>query len=106
MDEADSFAKFLNSSFLVTIAKVEEAANNLVRSVYKLIAKLLARRMTKVMDKLIGECQHAIVEERQVMDTTLVDNEVVDKLLSRNIERVFCKLDIEKAYHHLQLGFY
>lgn len=30
-----------------------------VGSMYKLIVKVLARRMTKVTKKVVGECQHA-----------------------------------------------
>lgn len=35
---------------------------SLLGSVYKLVAKVLPRRMAKVMDRVAGKCQHAFVE--------------------------------------------
>lgn len=59
LHDLGSFVKFLNSSFLILIAKVEGAINmkyfrlvSLVGSVYKLTSKVLAKRMSKVMDKV------------------------------------------------------
>lgn len=54
--------KSLNS-FLVFIAKIDGARNvndfrsvSLVSCIYKLIAKVLTRRMVKVLDKIIDNC--------------------------------------------------
>ena len=67
-------------------------------SLYKLIAKVLANRLEKVVSKLVNKAQHAFVEGRQILNTPLIVNEVVDSLLKRKEKGVFYKLDIEKAY--------
>ena len=64
-------------------------------SLYKLIAKVLK----KVMHSLINEAQNAFVEGRQIMDASLLANEVIDTMLKRKERGVLCKLDIEKAYN-------
>ncbi|RVW49042.1 hypothetical protein CK203_080976 [Vitis vinifera] len=74
---------------------------SLVGSLYKLLAKVLANRIKKVMGKVISEPQNAFVEGRQILDAVLIANEVVDSRLKSNQGGVMCKLDIEKAYDHV-----
>ena len=74
---------------------------SLVGSLYKLIAKVLASRLKKVMHKLINKAQNAFVEGRQIMDASLMANEVIDTMLKRKEKGVLCKLDIEKAYDQI-----
>lgn len=57
------------------------------------------------MDKVIGESPHAFVGERQILDITLIANEVIDELVHRKREEVLCKLDIEKTYDHVNWSF-
>lgn len=102
------FVKILNSTFIVLIPKVSGASNikkfrpiSLVGSIYKLIAKVLTRRMASVLDKIIGECQHAFVGNRQILDVVLNANEVVDEILSSKRDNVLCKLDMAKVYDHI-----
>lgn len=79
LHESESFIKFSNSSLLVLIFKIEGMTNiknfrpiSLVGSVYRLIVKVLARRTAKVIVKIVGKCQHAFVEGRQILNATLV----------------------------------
>ncbi|RVW34760.1 LINE-1 reverse transcriptase-like [Vitis vinifera] len=78
---------------------------SLVGSLYKLLAKVLANRIKKVMGKVISEPQNAFVEGRQILDAVLIANEVVDSRLKSNQGGVMCKLDIEKAYDHVDWKF-
>ena len=74
---------------------------SLVGSLYKLIAKVLTNRLKKVMHSLINEAQNAFVKGRQIMDVSLLANEVIDTMLKRKERGVMCKLDIEKAYDQI-----
>lgn len=52
---------------------------SLVRNIYKLITKVLDRRMSNVMDKIIGEYQHVFMGGRKILDAALLAVEVVNE---------------------------
>ena len=72
---------------------------------YKLLTKVLANRLKKVVGNVVSSTQNAFVEGRQILDAALITNEVIDFLLKRNESVVLCKLDIEKTYDHLNWNF-
>ena len=78
---------------------------SLVRGLYKLLAKVLANRLKKVVGKMVSSTQNAFVEGRQILDATLIANEVIDSLLKRKESGVLCKLDLEKAYDRINWDF-
>ncbi|RVW74115.1 Transposon TX1 uncharacterized 149 kDa protein [Vitis vinifera] len=78
---------------------------SLVGSLYKLLAKVLANRIKKVMGKVISEFQNTFVEGEQILDAALIANEAMDSRFKDNVEGVLCKLDIEKTYDHVSWSF-
>ncbi|RVW36082.1 hypothetical protein CK203_079668 [Vitis vinifera] len=74
---------------------------SLVGGLYKLLAKVLANRLKKV----VSPTQNAFVEGRQILDATLIANETIDSLLKWDEYGVLCKLDLEKAYNHINWDF-
>ena len=51
---------------------------SLLGGLYKLLAKVLANRLKKVIGKVISADQNAFVMERQILDVSLIANEVID----------------------------
>ncbi|XP_058765404.1 uncharacterized protein LOC131638877 [Vicia villosa] len=78
----------------------------LVGSLYRLISKLLARRIRLVIGKLISSNQSAFIHGRQMMDGVVVLNEVIDYAKRKKKECLFLKVDFEKAYDCLSWDFF
>ena len=99
------FGRSLNFGFLILILKkggVEDLKDfrpiSLVDSMYKLIAKVLANKLKKVMKGLVNMAQNAFIEGRQILDASLIGNEVIDSILKKKERGLLYKLDIEKTY--------
>ena len=53
---------------------------------------------------MISKAQNVFVEGRQILDAMLA-NEVIHSILKSNGGVILCKLDIEKAYDHVEWSF-
>ena len=106
------FLKSTNATFLVLVPKKggpEDLKDyrpiSLVGGLYKRLAKVLANRLKGCLSKVISKAQNAFVEGRQILDAMLVANEVFDSVVRGNSSAIMCKLDLEKAYDHVNRSF-
>ena len=83
--EHNTFLKSLNATFLVLIPKkggAEELGDfrpiSLLGGLYKLLAKVLANRIKNVIGRVVSSDQNAFVMGRQILDASLIANEVID----------------------------
>nr|AAT40556.2 hypothetical protein SDM1_4t00019 [Solanum demissum] len=87
------FEKSFNAIFVALIPKKVGANElkdfrpiSLITGVYKIIAKVLAQRLKKVISKLINKHQMAFIKGRQIIDAALLANDTL----------VFCEAEQEQ----------
>lgn len=75
-----------NASFIALIPKKNNPQNlneympiSLIGCIYKIVAKLLANRLKKVLPHIIDERQSAFISGRQLLHSVLIANEAVDE---------------------------
>lgn len=108
----EHFQRSLNASFIALVSKKNGAKDlrdfrpiSLVGSFYKVLSKLLARRLKCVISKLVSQQQLAFIKGRQITDASLITNECIDTRKRQGIPGILCKLDIEKAFDHVHWNF-
>ncbi|KAK3206429.1 hypothetical protein Dsin_020475 [Dipteronia sinensis] len=105
--------KDINRTFVTLIPKVGKLETikdyrpiSLVGSMYKILAKVLANRLRKKMNVIIGESQMAFVKGRQIIDSFVIAEEVIHKSKHEKEGGLLVKLDFEKAYNSVDHSFH
>nr|GEV36180.1 cysteine-rich receptor-like protein kinase [Tanacetum cinerariifolium] len=106
-------ANFLESG--ITLAEVKEKRDPLVFSdytpisligcVYKLISKILALRLAKVISSIIGLNQMTFLAGRQILDGYLIANELIRMAKIENHKLLLFKVDFEKVFDSVKWSF-
>lgn len=110
--ETSRLPRGCNAAFIALIPKLEIPSGfkdfrpiSMVGWVYKIIAKLLARRLQKVIDCLIGPQQSSFIKGRQILDGALIASELIDSCKRSKSEAVLMKLDFHKAFDSLSWNY-
>ncbi len=74
---------------------------SLVGSIYKILAKVLANRLMGFLGERVYDTHNAFIQGKQIRDSVLIANECLNSRLKSRLPRVLCKLDVEKAYNHV-----
>ncbi|KAK2648656.1 hypothetical protein Ddye_016145 [Dipteronia dyeriana] len=108
-----SVVKHLNNTFLALIPKIRNPNSlkdyrpiSLVRVTYKILAKVLANRLKKVMDLVISPNPMAFVKGRQIVDSFVIAEEVIHSWRKDDLEVILVKLDFQKAYDSVDHSFF
>lgn len=71
---------------------------SLISSPYKILAKVLATRIRKVLPQIIAKEQNAFTPGRQMLDSVLIASETIEFMKSKRQAGFVLKLDFAKAY--------
>jgi len=105
------FEKSFNATFVSLIPKADAVdvkdfrPISLVGGVYKLISKVLCNRFKSLLGKVISSSQNAFIGGQQILDSILIINECLDSRMRSGEAGLLCKLDLEKAYDHVNWDF-
>ncbi|GJY70863.1 putative RNA-directed DNA polymerase [Tanacetum coccineum] len=101
-----------NSSFITLIPKIDDPLTigefrpiSLIGCQYKIIAKILANRLSLVIPSVIGEVQMAYIKGRQIIDGPLIVDEIISWAKKYKKRLMFLKVDFEKAFDSLNWSF-
>ena len=110
--ETGVIPKGCNASFIALVPKIRDPCNlnqfrpiSLVGAIYKVISKVLAGRIKKVLPDLIDGSQSAFIEGRGLADSVLLANEVIEDIRRRRKRGLCLKVDFEKAYDSVRWDF-
>ncbi|KAK1297873.1 hypothetical protein QJS10_CPB14g00976 [Acorus calamus] len=102
----------LNATFLVLIPKQEGAVEigdfrpiSLVNGCYKMLSKVLANRLKKVINFLVDKNQSAFIPGRLLQDGYLTVQECISASHREKKKGVVIKLDFAKAYDNVNWEF-
>nr|GEV40154.1 RNA-directed DNA polymerase, eukaryota [Tanacetum cinerariifolium] len=106
------FPRGSNSYFIALIPKVMDAKFvtdfrpiSLIGSVYKVVTKILANRLTTVISGLISNTQSTFVANRHILDGPFILNKVLARCKRRRKQALVFKVDFAKAYDSVRWDF-
>ena len=101
-----------NSSFLALIPK-EKGANSfnrfkpisLCNTSYKIITKIIATRLKRILPGIIPENQGGFIKGRKILDNIILVQEAIHSSFQRNEKGMAIKLDLANAFDRVRHDF-
>ena len=110
--EKDKIGGATNSTFLVLIPKEKNPLSmerfhpiSLCNTSYKILTKILATRMKKIMAKIISKTQGVFIAGRQIMDNIIIVQEAIHSILECKQQGMAIKLDMENTFNRVNQFF-
>ncbi|GJW11767.1 RNA-directed DNA polymerase, eukaryota [Tanacetum coccineum] len=110
--EHSSFSRGCNSSFIALIPKNQDPKFvndyrpiSLIGSLYKVVTKILANRLSSVIPGLISDVQTAFLPNRQILDGPFIINELLSWCKHKKQQAMVFKVDFAKAYDSIRWDF-
>jgi hypothetical protein len=102
----------LNVTFLALIPKEGQISHPmefwliaLCNVIYKLLTKVIARRLKPILPGIISLEQLGYVEGRKIMDSVILAHEVIHSLQKTRMPGMILKLDLSKAFDKLSWDY-
>jgi hypothetical protein len=102
----------LNATFLTLIPKEGQAHHPkqfrpiaLCNVIYKLLTKVIARRLKPILPTIISPEQSGYVEGRQILDSVILAHEVIHSLQKTKTPGMLLKLDLSKAFDKISWDY-
>ena len=102
-----------NSSFLALISKEKGAKKfnrfrpiSLYNTGYKVITKIMANRLKRILPKLIPKNQGGFVRGRQIMDNIILVQEAIYISYKEKEKGMVIKLDLASAFDRVKHDFF
>ncbi|GJU14768.1 RNA-directed DNA polymerase, eukaryota [Tanacetum coccineum] len=110
--EHSSFFRGCNSSFIALIPKNQDPKFvndyrpiSLIESLYKVVTKILANRLSSVIPGLISDVQTAFLPNKQILDGPFIINELLSWCKHKKQQAMVFKFDFAKAYDSIRWDF-
>nr|GEV07197.1 RNA-directed DNA polymerase, eukaryota [Tanacetum cinerariifolium] len=107
-----SFAVGCNSSFVALIMKIldpkvvsDYRPISLIGSLYKVVTKILATRLSSIISVLISDVQTAFLQNRQILDGPSIINEILSQCKFKNQQAMVFNVDFVKAYDYIRWDY-
>ncbi|GJS35609.1 transposon TX1 uncharacterized [Tanacetum coccineum] len=111
-EASGKIANGCNPSFIVLIPKKSDPLGfsdyrpiSLIGRVYKIISKILANRLEKVIALVIGPNQSAFIARRKILDGCLIANEIIRMASLEKTKLLLFKVDFDNAFDSVNWCF-
>jgi hypothetical protein len=102
----------LNSNFISLIPKVNNPSSfrdfqpiALCNLCYKIITKIIAKRIKPILSHTLSEEQLGFLKERQILDAIGMAHECLHSMKAKKFQALILKIDLNKAYNCIRWDF-